>query len=38
MDAMGAIQKQIEKDYGSYYCNPRKYQNKNKSAQEATKL
>jgi len=35
MDAMGAIQKQIEKDYGSHYCNPRKYQNKNKSAQEA---
>ena len=35
MDAMGAIQKQIEKVYGSYYCNPRKYQNKNKSAQEA---
>ena len=35
MDAMTAIQKQIEKDYGSHYCNPRKYQNKNKSAQEA---
>ena len=35
MDAMGAIQKQIEKVYGSHYCNPRKYQNKNKSAQEA---
>ena len=35
MDAMTAIHKQIEKDYGSQYCNPRKYQNKNKSAQEA---
>ena len=35
MDAMTAIQKQIEKDYGSHYCNPRKHQNKNKSAQEA---
>ena len=35
MDAMKAIHKQIEKDYGSHYCNPRKYQNKNKSAQEA---
>ena len=35
MDAMKAIQKQIEKDYGSHYCNPRKHQNKNKSAQEA---
>jgi len=35
MDAMTSIQKQIEKDYGSNYCNPRKYQNKNKSAQEA---
>ena len=35
MDAMTAIHKQIEKDYGSQYCNPRKYKNKNKSAQEA---
>ena len=35
MDAMKAIQKQIEKDYGSHYCNPRKHQSKNKSAQEA---
>ena len=32
---MTAIHKQIEKDYGSQYCNPRKYKNKNKSAQEA---
>ena len=34
-DAMNAAQQQISKDYGSNYCNPRKYQNKNKSAQEA---
>ena len=34
-DAMNAAQQQIERDYGSNYCNPRKYQNKNKSAQEA---
>jgi DNA topoisomerase-1 len=35
MDAMNAAQQQISRDYGSHYCNPRKYQNKNKSAQEA---
>ncbi len=35
MDAMTAIQKQIEKDFGSNFSNPRKFQNKNKSAQEA---
>jgi DNA topoisomerase-1 len=34
-DAMTAIQKQIEKDFGSNFSNPRKFQNKNKSAQEA---
>jgi DNA topoisomerase-1 len=34
-DAMNAAQQQISRDYGSNYCNPRKYQNKNKSAQEA---
>ena len=34
-DAMNAAQQQIAKNYGSNYCNPRKYQNKNKSAQEA---
>ena len=34
-DAMNAAQQQITRDYGSNYCNPRKYQNKNKSAQEA---
>ena len=34
-DAMTAIQKQIEKDFGSNSSNPRKFQNKNKSAQEA---
>jgi DNA topoisomerase-1 len=32
---MTAIQKQIEKDFGSNFSNPRKFQNKNKSAQEA---
>tara|TARA_B100001287_G_scaffold112717_2_gene94934 strand:- start:4013 stop:6439 length:2427 start_codon:yes stop_codon:yes gene_type:complete len=35
MDAMNAIQQQVNRDYGANYCNPRKYQNKNKSAQEA---
>ena len=35
MDAMNAAQQQISRAYGSHYCNPRKYQNKNKSAQEA---
>ena len=35
MDAMNAIQEQIKRDYGVNYCNPRKFQNKNKSAQEA---
>jgi len=34
-DAMGAAQQQISRAFGSHYCNPRKYQNKNKSAQEA---
>ena len=34
-DAMTAIQKQIEKDFGSNFSNPRIFQNKNKSAQEA---
>ena len=34
-DAMTSIQKQIEKDFGSNFSNPRKFQNKNKSAQEA---
>jgi len=34
-DAMSAAQQQITRDFGSHYCNPRKYQNKNKSAQEA---
>ena len=34
-DAMSAAQQQISRAFGSHYCNPRKYQNKNKSAQEA---
>ena len=34
-DAMTSAQKQITRSFGSHYCNPRKYQNKNKSAQEA---
>tara|TARA_B100001287_G_scaffold275972_1_gene285243 strand:- start:175 stop:2598 length:2424 start_codon:yes stop_codon:yes gene_type:complete len=35
MDAMSSIQQQIDREFGSNYCNPRKYSNKNKSAQEA---
>ncbi len=34
-DAMNAAQEQITRQYGANYSNPRKYQNKNKSAQEA---
>ena len=34
-DAMSSAQQQITRSFGSHYCNPRKYQNKNKSAQEA---
>ena len=34
-DAMNAAQEQITRNYGANYSNPRKYQNKNKSAQEA---
>ena len=34
-DAMTSAQQQITRSFGSHYCNPRKYQNKNKSAQEA---
>ena len=34
-DAMTSAQQQISRSFGSHYCNPRKYQNKNKSAQEA---
>ncbi|MBM78272.1 MAG: DNA topoisomerase I [Crocinitomicaceae bacterium] len=34
-DAMNAAQEQITRQFGANYCNPRKYQNKNKSAQEA---
>ncbi len=34
-DAMASAQQQISRSFGSHYCNPRKYQNKNKSAQEA---
>jgi len=33
--AMSSAQQQITRSFGSHYCNPRKYQNKNKSAQEA---
>ena len=34
-DAMISAQQHITRSFGSHYCNPRKYQNKNKSAQEA---
>jgi DNA topoisomerase I len=34
-DAMNAAQDQISRQFGANYSNPRKYQNKNKSAQEA---
>ena len=34
-EAMSSAQQQITRSFGSHYCNPRKYQNKNKSAQEA---
>ena len=34
-DAMSSAQQHISRSFGSNYCNPRKYHNKNKSAQEA---
>ena len=34
-DAMTSAQQHISRSFGSNYCNPRKYHNKNKSAQEA---
>ena len=34
-DAMSAVKNEIEKLYGSEFSNPKKYQNKNKGAQEA---